>query len=112
MHKSGKRKPGRYDLRFCIQLALAACISFCTKITVRFKVFFETDGMNDELDFEILSIGTGSLKRKFLRLNPFTEYASRAAVYTTAHFALQNACWETPKPADCIHWMQSARLHR
>ena len=57
MHKSGKRKPGRYDLRFCIRLALAACISFCTKITARFKVFFETDGMNDELDFEILSIG-------------------------------------------------------
>ena len=51
MRKSGKRKSGRYDLRFCIQLALAACISFCTKITVRFKVFFETDGMNDELDF-------------------------------------------------------------
>ena len=50
MRKSGKRKPGRYDLRFCIQLALA-------KITARFKVFFETDGMNDELDFEILSIG-------------------------------------------------------
>ena len=57
MRKSGKRNPGRYDLRFCIQLALAACISFCTKITARFKVFFETDGMNDELDFEILSIG-------------------------------------------------------
>ena len=57
MRKSGKRKSGRYDLRFCIQLALAACISFCTKITARFKVFFETDGMNDELDFEIMSIG-------------------------------------------------------
>ena len=81
MHKSGKRKPGRHDLRFCIQLALAACISFCTKITVRFKVFFETDGMNDELDFEILSIGTGSLKRKFLRLNPFTEYAQAGQLY-------------------------------
>lgn len=38
--------------------------------------------------------------------------ASRAAVYTTVHFALQNACWETPKPVNCIHWMQSARLHR
>ena len=58
MRKSGKRKPGRYDLRFCIQLALDACISFCTKITARFKAFFETGGMNDELDFEILSIGT------------------------------------------------------
>ena len=81
MHKSGKRKPGSYDLRFCIQLALAVCISFCTKITVRFKVFFETDGMNDELDFEILSIGTGSLKRKFLRLNPFTEYAQAGQLY-------------------------------
>ena len=58
MRKSGKRKPGRYDLRFCIQLALAACISFCTNITALFKVSFETDGMTDELDFEILRIGT------------------------------------------------------
>ena len=64
MRKSGKRKPGRYDLRFCIQLALAGCISFCTKITARFKVFFETDGMNDELDFEILSIGIAVLSNE------------------------------------------------
>mgnify|MGYP001712306743 FL=1 len=64
MRKSGKRKPGRYDLRFCIQLALAVCISFCTKITARFKVFFETDGMNDELDFEILSIGIAVLSNE------------------------------------------------
>ena len=64
MRKSGKRKPGRYDLRFCIQLALAACISSCTKITASFKVFFETDGMNDELDFEILSIGIAVLSNE------------------------------------------------
>ena len=64
MRKSGKRKSGRYDLRFCIQLALAECISFCTKITARFKVFFETDGMNDELDFEILSIGIAVLSNE------------------------------------------------
>ena len=64
MRKSGKRKPGRNDLRFCIQLALAVCISFCTKITARFKVFFETDGMNDELDFEILSIGIAVLSNE------------------------------------------------
>ena len=64
MRKSGKRKPGRYDLRFCIQLPLAVCISFCTKITARFKVFFETDGMNDELDFEILSIGIAVLSNE------------------------------------------------
>ena len=64
MRKSGKRKPGRYDLRFCIQLALTVCISFCTKITARFKVFFETDGMNDELDFEILSIGIAVLSNE------------------------------------------------
>ena len=64
MRKSGKRKPCRYDLRFCIQLALAVCISFCTKITARFKVFFETDGMNDELDFEILSIGIAVLSNE------------------------------------------------
>ena len=64
MRKSGKRKPGRYDLRFCIQLALAACISLCAKTTVRFKAFFETGGMNDELDFEILSIGIAVLSNE------------------------------------------------
>ena len=52
MHKSGKRKPGRYDLRFCIQLALAACISFCTKITVRFKLNLKTDGLDCKMIFK------------------------------------------------------------
>ena len=53
MRKSGKRKPGRYDLRFCIQLALAVCISFCTKITVRFKLNLKTDGLACKIIFKI-----------------------------------------------------------
>ena len=52
MRKSGKRKPGRYDLRFCIQLALAACISFYTKITVRFKLNLKTDGLAYRMIFK------------------------------------------------------------
>ena len=52
MRKSGKRKPGRYDLRFCIQLALAACISFYTKITVRFKLNLKADGPDCKMIFK------------------------------------------------------------
>ena len=37
--------------------------------------------------------------------------ASRAFVYTNAIFALQNACWDSPKPfVYCIRWMQAAHL--
>ncbi|GLX73422.1 hypothetical protein [Faecalibacterium taiwanense] len=37
--------------------------------------------------------------------------ASSAFVYTNAYFALQNACWEIPKPfVFCIRWMQAARF--
>lgn len=35
--------------------------------------------------------------------------ASRASVYTNAIFALQNACWDSPKPfVYCIRRMQAA----
>ena len=37
--------------------------------------------------------------------------ASRASVYTNAIFALQNACWDSPKPfVYCIRRMQAAHL--
>ena len=37
--------------------------------------------------------------------------ASRASVYTNAIFALQNACWDSPKPfVNCIRRMQAAHL--
>lgn len=37
--------------------------------------------------------------------------ASRAFVYTNAIFALQNACWDSPKPfVYCIRRMQAAHL--
>lgn len=39
--------------------------------------------------------------------------ASRASVYTNAIFALQNACWDSPKPfVYCIRWMQAAHLRQ
>ena len=45
--------------------------------------------------------------------------AVKAERYTTSkqclriykdHFALQNACWEIPKPLNCIRWMQAVRF--
>ena len=34
--------------------------------------------------------------------------ASSVFVYTKTIFALQNTCWGTPKPLNCIQWMQAA----
>ena len=39
--------------------------------------------------------------------------AKMAFVYTNAIFALQNACWGSPKPfVYCIRWMQAAHLYQ
>ena len=87
MRKSGKRKPGRYDLRFCIQLALAACISFCTKITVRFKLSLKADGLIYKMIFKF--------GKHVERFHSIRKQCLR--IYKD-HFALQNACWEIPNP--------------
>ena len=121
MHKSGKRKPGRYDLRFCIQLALAVCISFCTKITVRFKLNLKTDGLACKIIFKIGGqverlhstskqcrriyicelVGARPLhllSQTVLSLKSPTGAFIAALRSANANFALQNTCWEHPNP--------------
>ena len=97
MHKSGKRKPGRYDLRFCIQLALAACISFCTKITVRFKLNLKTDGLACKIIFKIGG--------QFERLHSTRKQCRRIYICL---FCVAKYLLGTPKPVNCIRWMQAA----
>ena len=38
------------------------------------------------------------------------ENLSNSIMVPIAIFALQNTCWETPKPLNCIRWMQAARF--
>ena len=78
---------------------LAACISFYTKITVRFKLNLKTDGLAYRMIFKL-----GSTSRSFIvpvsRADVYTTAASASNVfvYTKTLFALQNACWKIPNP--------------
>ena len=47
----------------------------------------------------LVKIETGALR--------YAVLASNADVYTSAYFALQNACWGAPKPLNGISWMQA-----
>ena len=99
MRKSGKRKPGRYDLRICIQLALAACISFCTKITVRFKLNLKTDGPDCKMIFKF--------GKHVERFHSTRKQCRRIYICL---FCVEKYLLGTPKPLNYIRWMQATRF--
>ena len=80
-----------------------------------FTVFFQNQKNKSTI---LYIIATQSLQHNRKSTNPsiraFTlaiTSASRAFVYTNAIFALQNACWDSPKPfVYCLRWMQAAHL--
>ena len=103
------------------------------KITVRFKLNLKTDGLDYKMIFKFGNrierlhscskqcrriyicklVGARPLhllSQTVLSLKSPTRAFIAALRSANANFALQNTCWENPKPLNCIRWMQAWRL--
>ena len=102
----------------------------CRKITVRFKLNLKTDGLICKMIFKFGKhverlhsirkqcrciyicelVGARPLHlllQTVLSLKSPTGAFIAALRSANANFALQNACWGTPKPLNCIRGMQA-----